>query len=129
MSDAKAIEKTAIFTHKSIQEMYKTDNKMQEELMELFTTEPGLYEILKSTESKALGFTYNENGILVDMITKKVASEENNEKVQRNINKLMLTPANPLFLKQDLQYKDGLIYPIDFKDIKQEKLEEKTRGN
>jgi len=124
-----AIEKTAIFAHESIQEMYKSDNKMQKELMELITTEPTLYERLKPIEAQALGYTYDENGILIDMISRKKATEEENEKVQSNINKMMLTPANPLFLKHDLQHKDGLIYPIDFKDIKQEKLEEKTRGN
>ena len=123
-----AFTKDAEMYHEQIQEMYKKDKKMQEEMREEFSHNPdGQRRRFEDIEAQALGFRYNEMNELVDEKGRKV-SENDTKKLEKNITEAMLN-TNPLFIEMELQYKDGLIYPKDWKKLKEESKKAKTRGS
>lgn len=114
--------------HMEVQEMMKKDKIYQTEMREMYTKNPH-YHLMKMTdiETEALGFQRNENGQLFKGNGEK-ASEADEERLEKRIERVMLT-NNPLFDEYDSQYKDGLIYPIDWKVIKHKEKEEATKGS
>lgn len=118
---------TADYVHNETQEMYKKDNIMQKDLRETFTQMPlHQRERFELIESQALGFFKSENGGYESTDGKK-ASEKDVDNIMSEVDERMLQ-NNPLYIDFDLQYKDGLIFPMDRKDIKEAKKEKFTRG-
>ena len=114
--------------HIQVQEMMKKNKIHQTEMREMYTKNPH-YHLMKMTdiETEALGFQRNENGQLLKGNGDK-ASEADEERLQKRIEKVMLT-NNPLFDDYDSQYKDDLIYPVDWKVIKHKEKEEASKGS
>ena len=114
--------------HEITQDLYKKDKEMQEDMREYYSQNPdGLRRRLEDIEANALGFYYNEMNVLEDE-SGKTASEKDIKKVEENIAEAMLV-SNPLFIEQNLQYRDKLIYPKDWKQLKKEEREIGTRGS
>ena len=114
--------------HFQTQEMIKKDKIHQEEMREIFTKNPH-YHLMKMTdiETEALGFQRNENGQLLKGNGER-ATEADEERLQKRIERVMLS-NNPLFDEYDVQYKDGFIYPVDWRVIKHKEREKVTRGS
>ena len=93
--------------HIQVQEMMKKNKIHQTEMREMYTK--------------------NENGQLLKGNGDK-ASEADEERLEKRVEKVMLT-NNPLFDDNDSQYKDGLIYPIDWKVIKHKEKKEASKGS
>lgn len=114
--------------HFQTQEMIKKDKIHQEEMREIFTKNPH-YHLMKMTdiETEALGFQRNENGQLLKGNGER-ATEADEERLQKRIERVMLS-NNPLFDEYDVQYKDGFIYPVDWRVMKHKEREKVTRGS
>lgn len=122
MSDNKReFNATAEWAHEETQELYKSDNILQEELKNTFSQKPThereRYEII---ESQALGFKQDGNGNFVTIKGENIKESDLNL-LMENIDNAMLR-NNPLYEEHNLQYRDGLIFPKNFKDMKEDKL-------
>jgi|TARA_R100000988_G_scaffold85089_1_gene48032 hypothetical protein len=108
--------------HEETQEMYKKDNKQQEALRLQFTTNPdGLRRRLEDIEARALGFKYDEMNVVVNIQTNQPVKESDVKLLNKNIEEAMLKSEHELFAEFEMQYKDGFIYPVDWKNKKVEK--------
>jgi len=112
---------TAEWAHEETQELYKSDNKMQEELRNTFSQKPiherERYEII---ESQAMGYKKNADGVFVTLKGESL-KDNDMELLMENIDNAMLR-SNPLYEEHNLQYRDGLIYPKNFKDMREDKI-------
>ena len=92
--------------YREAQDDLKGNTEYQEYLLEKYTTLPTHErERAEIMEASALGFSFDENGILKDNRTKKIASDNDVEKLEHNIQKVMLS-HNPLMDEEVVKW-DG----------------------
>tara|TARA_R100000541_G_scaffold23993_1_gene33763 strand:- start:296 stop:667 length:372 start_codon:yes stop_codon:yes gene_type:complete len=107
--------------HIQLTEMYVKDKQLQKQMREEFTQEPEDFrDRMMDIEATAHGLRKTEGGYF-NTSSKKQATDEEMEKLLKATDDAMLR-MNPKMAENNLQFKDGFIIPLNFKELS-EKIE------
>lgn len=118
-------DEDAKYAHSMIQKEIQEDEQAQQELREMMTENNRIVDLrnrLSSIEAQALGLQEDGLGNLTDMATGKPASEEIEKQYKSNVEQAILNVPHEVFVENDMQYKGGKIYPIDWKAMKKKEM-------
>ena len=102
--------------HTQLTEMYVKDKQLQKRMREEFTQEPEDFrERMMDIEATAHGLRKTERGYF-NTSNKKQATDEEMEKLLNATDDAMLR-MNPKMAENNLQFKDGFIIPLNFKEL------------
>tara|TARA_R100001443_G_scaffold115219_1_gene132505 strand:- start:37 stop:408 length:372 start_codon:yes stop_codon:yes gene_type:complete len=102
--------------HTQLTEMYVKDKQLQKRMREEFTQEPEDFrERMMDIEATAHGLRKTERGYF-NTSNKKQATDEEMEKLLNATDDAMLR-QNPKMAEKNLQFKDGFIIPLNFKEL------------
>ena len=115
-TDVRLFDKQGEDFHNQITELYKKDRVLQETMRLEFTEEPEDFrERMMYIEATAHGLRKVDEGYL-DTGTQKIATELQMEKLVKATDDAMLR-LNPKIAEHNLQYKDKLFIPLNFKEL------------
>tara|TARA_R100000900_G_scaffold114049_2_gene89026 strand:- start:348 stop:719 length:372 start_codon:yes stop_codon:yes gene_type:complete len=104
------------YFHVGITEMYIKDKQLQKQMREEFTQEPEDFrERMMYIEATAQGLQ-QKDGAYFNTSSKKQATSEEMEKLLKATDDAMLR-QNPKMVEHNLQFKDGFIIPLNFKEL------------
>ena len=107
---------TGQYFHNGITEMYIKDKQLQKQMREEFTQEPKDFrERMMYIEATAQGLQ-QKDGAYFNTSSKKQATDEEMEKLFKATDDAMLR-QNPKMVEHNLQFKDGFIIPLNFKEM------------
>ena len=102
--------------HTQLTQMYVKDKQLQQQMREKFTQEPENFrELMMDIEATAHGLRKTERGYF-NTSSKKQATDEEMEKLLKATDDAMLR-MNPKMAENNLQFKDGFIIPLHFKEL------------
>ena len=102
--------------HTQLTEMYVKDKQLQKQMREEFTQEPEDFrERMMDIEATAQGLRKTEQGYF-NTSSKKQATDKEMEKLLKATDDAMLR-QNPKMIERNLQFKDGFIIPLNFKEL------------
>ena len=109
-------EEDAKWAHECIQNEIADDAKAQKELRQVMTEgNKELSNRLGDIEAQSLGLQNDGMGNLTDIGSGAAASEEMDEQAILNV-------PHETFTDNKMQYKNGKVIPIDWKDVKKSQL-------
>ena len=104
------------YFHVGITEMYIKDKQLQQEMRKEFTQEPKDFrERMMDIEATAQGLQ-KKDGAYFNTSSKQQATDEQMEKLMKATDDAMLR-QNPKMVENNLQFKDGFIIPLNFKEL------------
>ncbi len=107
---------TGQYFHNGIIEMFVKDKQLQKQMREEFTQKPEDFrERMMYIEATAQGLQ-QKDGVYFNTSSKKQATDEEMEKLLKATDDAMLR-QNPNMVEHNLQFKDGFIIPLNFKEI------------
>ena len=107
---------TGQYFHNGIIEMFVKDKQLQKQMREEFTQKPEDFrERMMYIEATAQGLQ-QKDGAYFNTSSKKQATDEEMEKLLKATDDAMLR-QNPNMVEHNLQFKDGFIIPLNFKEI------------
>jgi hypothetical protein len=107
---------TGQYFHNGIIKMYIKDKQLQKQMREDFTQEPKDFrERMMDIEATAQGLQ-QKDGAYFNTSSKKQATDEEMEKLFKATDDAMLR-QNPKMVEHNLQFKDGFIIPLNFKEL------------
>lgn len=116
-------EEDAKFAHECIQNEIADDAKAQKELRQLMTEgNKELSNRLGDIEAQSLGLQKDGMGNLTDVGSGAAASEEMAEQYKANHEQAILSVPHETFTDNKMQYKNGKVIPINWKDVKKSEL-------
>jgi hypothetical protein len=116
-------EEDAKWAHECIQNEIADDAKAQKELRQVMTEgNKELSNRLGDIEAQSLGLQKDGMGELTDIGSGAAASEEMAEQYKANHEQAILSVPHETFTDNKMQYKNGKVIPIDWKDVKKSQL-------
>ena len=116
-------EEDAKWAHECIQNEIAADDKAQKELRQVMTEgNKELSNRLGDIEAQSLGLQKDAMGNLTDISSGAAASEEMAEQYKANHEQAILSVPHETFTDNKMQYKNGKVVPIDWKDVKKSQL-------
>ena len=116
-------EEDAKWAHECIQNEIADDAKAQKELRQVMTEgNKELSNRLGDIEAQSLGLQKDGMGELTDIGSGAAASEEMAEQYKANHEQAILNVPHETFTDNKMQYKNGKVIPIDWKDVKKSQL-------
>jgi len=116
-------EEDAKWAHECIQNEIADDAKAQKELRQIMTEgNKELSNRLGDIEAQSLGLQNDGTGNLTDIGSGAAASEEMAEQYKANHEQAILNVPHETFTDNKMQYKNGKVIPIDWKDVKKSQL-------
>ena len=116
-------EEDAKFAYECIQNEIADDAKAQKELRQLMTEgNKELSNRLGDIEAQSLGLQKDGMGNLTDVGSGAAASEEMAEQYKANHEQAILSVPHETFTDNKMQYKNGKVIPINWKDVKKSQL-------
>ena len=116
-------EEDAKWAHECIQNEIADDAKAQKELRQVMTEgNKELSNRLGDIEAQSLGLQNDGMGNLTDIGSGAAASEEMAEQYKANHEQAILNVPHETFTDNKMQYKNGKVIPIDWKDVKKRDL-------
>jgi hypothetical protein len=107
---------TGQYFHNGIIEMFVKDKQLQKQMREEFTQKPEDFrERMMYIEATAQGLQ-QKDGAYFNTSSKKQATDEEMEKLFKATDDAMLR-QNPKMVEHNLQFKDGFIIPLNFKEM------------
>ncbi len=104
------------YFHTGITEMYIKDKQLQKQMREEFTQEPKDFrKRMMDIEATAQGLQ-QKDGAYFNTASKQQATDEQMEKLMKATDDAMLR-QNPKMVEHNLQFKDGSIIPLNFKEL------------
>lgn len=113
MSEELLIKKEGEDKFALIVELFKEDVFEQRKLMDFFKSQPPEFrDRMESIEGAALGLRKQEDGSYTNTNTRKLASEKELERLDKETDDAMLR-QNPYFMEYKMKHEGGFIVPTD----------------
>tara|TARA_R110002073_G_scaffold167665_1_gene324490 strand:- start:377 stop:748 length:372 start_codon:yes stop_codon:yes gene_type:complete len=107
--------------HTQLTQMYIKDKQLQQQMRDEFTQEPEDFrKRMMDIEATAQGLQKTDSGYF-NTSSRKQATDKEMEKLLKATDDAMLR-QNPKMVENNLQFKDGFIIPLHFKELS-EKIE------
>ena len=115
----------AKWAHECIQNEISDDGKAQKELRQMMTESNKIIDLrsrLGDIEAQSLGIQEDGLGNFTDTETGRAASEETTKQYKANHEQAILSVPHETFTDNKMQYKNGKVIPIDWKNVKKSQL-------